>query len=285
MKTLLTLFDNPDISKEYVRYAIFLAKDLKANLKLIFVQNPQVIPLVAPGTGSTADVHIHEDIEALARSVKNSVDESIRDIREEISSQVKIEYQSETGSASKILEDNLSSGKVDLVLVEGESDKPFWLQTNKNYELIESARCPVLVVAPNTDYRPLKKIVYATDYKEEDIKTLKALVNLTKPFVTDVLALHISESMDFEEKVKQVGFNEMLKQKIGLNNISLKVLNDKKGKEVVEIINDEVEKIDANLIVVLKENRNFFERIFKSSFTTDVIKNVELPVLVFQNEQ
>jgi nucleotide-binding universal stress UspA family protein len=285
MKTLLTLFDNPDVSKEFVRYAVFLAMDMKASVKLIFVQNPQVIPLVAPGNRSTAEAHIHEDIKALARSVEKSVDEIIRDIREELSAEIKIDYLSETGSASQVLEENMARDKIEMVLVEGEPDKPFWLQTNKNYELIENAKCPVLIVEPNTKYQPLEKIVYATDYKEEDIKTLKKLISLTKPFVTDILALHISKSMDFEEKVKEAGFNEMLKQKTNFNNISLKVLIDEQDKMVAELINDEVNKLDANLIVVLRDNRNFFERIFTSSFTAEVVKNVKLPVLVFHNQQ
>jgi nucleotide-binding universal stress UspA family protein len=285
MKTLLTLFDNPSISKEFVRYAIYLAKNLNATVQLVFVQNPQVIPLVAPGTGSTADVHIHEDIEALARSVKNSVVEIIRDVKEQISAEIKVEYKSETGSASLIIEEMTSNGEVDMVLLEGEPDKPFWLQTNSNLELIENASCPVLVVAPNTEYQPLKKIIYATDYREEDIKTLKELIELTRPFVTDILALHISESMDFEEKVKKVGFNEMLKAKTNFNNISLKVLIDKNERDVVEVMNEEIDKEKANLVVILKENRSFFERLFKSSFTADVIKNVDLPVLVFHSKQ
>ncbi|MDD4673209.1 MAG: universal stress protein [Bacteroidales bacterium] len=285
MKNLLALFYSPIISKEFVRYASCLARDLNASVKLVFVQNPQVIPLVAPRDAAATGDHIRKEIADLAKSVKKSVDEIIRDIREEVSAEIKIEYRAETGSVVQILEDYNSMNKVEMVLVEGEPDKPFWIQTNTNYDLIENAKCPVLIVEPNKKYRPLEKIVYATDYKEEDIKTLKKLVRLTKPFVTDILVLHITESLDFEEKVKQVGFNQMLKQKVGFKNISFKVLMDKKEKETLEIINDQLEKTDTDLIVVLKENQNFFERIFKSSFTTNVLKNVNLPVLIFHNEQ
>ena len=38
----------------------------------------------------------------------------------------------------------------------------------------------------------------------------------------------------------------------------------------------------ANLIVVLKVNRNFFERLFKSSFTAELVENTQLPIMVYK---
>lgn len=282
MKTLLVLFDNPNISKGFVRYAILLARDLKANVQLLFVQTPPAIPLAGTGTMSAANGNVHADTDALAKSVEKLVDEVIRDISD---TGIKVEYKSEPGATALILEEKVSKEEFDMVLLEGGTDKPFWVQTNTNMELIEKAKCPVLIIAPNTKYQPLKKIIYASDYKEEDLKTLKELINLTKPFVIDILALHISKSMEFSEKVKKVGFKEMLERNTNFNNISLRVLTDEKEKDIVETLSEEVDRIGANLIVVLKENRNFFERIFKSSFTANVIKNAELPVLVFYNEK
>ncbi len=285
MRYLLVLFDNPNISKEFVKYSILLARDLRATVQLFFIQNPQAVPIAEPGTLTSTSINIDIDTDALAKSVENSVNDIIREIRAEITTGVNVEFKSETGSASRILEDTVSKGGVDMVLMQGDIDKPDWLKTITNMELIEKAKCPVLIIAPDSKYQPLEKIIYATDYKEEDIKTLKALIDLTRPLVTDILALHISESMEFEEKVKEAGFNEMLKQETDFKNISVKVLVDEKGKDIVETLSEEIDKTNANLIVVLKENRNFFDRIFKSSFTADVIKNVKLPVLVFHSKQ
>jgi nucleotide-binding universal stress UspA family protein len=98
------------------------------------------------------------------------------------------------------------------------------------------------------------------------------------------MALHISNDDEFEKKLKSEGFAEVLSEKTGYNKVSVKMIADGDGKDAAESLMNKAEKAKADLIVVLKENRNFFERIFKSSFTADLIKKVQLPVLVYRME-
>jgi nucleotide-binding universal stress UspA family protein len=51
------------------------------------------------------------------------------------------------------------------------------------------------------------------------------------------------------------------------------------------LINDYSSDIDANLVVMLKENRHFLERLFKPSSTKKLIKEAKLPVLVFHEKE
>ena len=96
-----------------------------------------------------------------------------------------------------------------------------------------------------------------------------------------IMALHISNDDEFEEKLESKGFAKMLSEKTGYNKISVKIITDEDGKDAVESLVNEAENAKAILIVVLKEKRNFFERLFKSSFTAEPVENIKLPIMVF----
>jgi nucleotide-binding universal stress UspA family protein len=57
-----------------------------------------------------------------------------------------------------------------------------------------------------------------------------------------------------------------------------------KNQDITEILNKEAAEINADLIVVLQENKNFLERIFEGSFTKELINQTQIPVLVFHEK-
>jgi len=88
-------------------------------------------------------------------------------------------------------------------------------------------------------------------------------------------------SLLVEEKIKEAGFMDMVHSKTGYRNISVISLNEKDHENSAKLINDYALTNDADLIVVLKENKNFFSRLLKPSATKKIIKEARLPVLVY----
>ncbi len=74
----------------------------------------------------------------------------------------------------------------------------------------------------------------------------------------------------------------MLQTKTGYQNITVKPLVEKDRESEAKLINEYALNIKADLIVVLRENRNFFERILSSDSTKKILKEAQLPVLVYQ---
>ncbi|MBW6500754.1 MAG: universal stress protein [Bacteroidales bacterium] len=282
MKKLALLLNEPNGSKEVIVYAVLLAKDLNATVQILHIQNPQIY-----GTHEsmgTAVAQAQEYLQKNSETAKKTVDEYILEIRNEISSVPAIEFKSEIGIATGILEDKVANGEIDMLMIQGQPEKAFWTQSISNMEIIRSVQCPIWIIAPDTKYQAFNKIIYATDYKEADVTTLNRVIDLTRPFLSEITALHISEKDHFVEEVKAAGLDEVLKQKTNFNNIRAKMVINKEDRDLIDILNEEAERTNANLIVVLKENRNFFEAIFKSSFTSKLIRNAQLPVLVFHEK-
>jgi nucleotide-binding universal stress UspA family protein len=77
------------------------------------------------------------------------------------------------------------------------------------------------------------------------------------------------------------GFENIVKQKTEYDRITFETIIDNEDKETGEYINEFAIKKNADLIVLLKENKNFMDRIFKSGSTRKVLKRANLPVLIY----
>jgi nucleotide-binding universal stress UspA family protein len=280
MKTLTFLIDEIDNSKELIRFAAFLGKDINAKVHVLHVQNPEDY-----GTYGRAGMSTPSDpmlFQELSDDLKEKVAGYIKEIGAELSGFPTIEFTSEIGNASALLKEKVEDNSYDMVMLQGNAEQNSWFQDSVIMDIVNNVPCPVWIVPTDAKYQSLNKIIYATDYNEEDIATLESLSIVAKPLEPEILALHISNDGEFEKKLKNEGFAAMLGKRTGYSKISVKIIAEEDGKDAVEILVNEAEKANANLIVVLKENRNFFLRIFKSSFTADLIKKAQLPVLVYQ---
>ena len=278
MKTLLAIVNEPDDSGGYVKYALDLAAGLKADLHLLYVQNPANYPLGVPGLTGEASVQIEANLLNLAGEAKKII---ARHVEEHSTGEVSVKISAMTGFIKPFIEELIDDGKIGMVLMESMDHAGFWMHDSTNMDIIRNVSCPVWVVPQKSAYHPFRKILYATDYLEEDIPTLKKLIALAGPFSSEITALHITESDDFEIRIRRAGFQEMVRTKTAYDQVSVKSLVEKSGEDVGQLINDYASLIHADLIVVLKENRRFLERLFKSSVTREIIEKAKMPVLVY----
>ncbi|MDP3451953.1 MAG: universal stress protein [Bacteroidales bacterium] len=279
MKTLAFLIDEIDKSKELIRFAALFAKDINANVHVLHIQFPHVVG--THGYMGRPIVPDPEQLKKIDNEIKDNVNDIITELKAKVSGLPSIEFKSDIGDASEILKAKVENHQYDIVMLQGNNAKGFWLHNSIIMDIVRNVACPVFIIPPDARYQPLKKIIYATDYSEEDITTLKSLIKLAKPFDPEIIALHISNDEEFEKKLKSTGFAGILNEKVDYKNITVRMVADKDGKDAVENLVIEAEKEKVNLIVVLKENRNFFERIFTSSFTEDLIRKVQLPILIY----
>jgi nucleotide-binding universal stress UspA family protein len=254
MKTLAFLIDEIDNSKELIRFAALLGKDINAKVHVLLVQSTANY-----GTYGRVGMSAPQDpllLQELSADAREKVAGFIKEIEAELTGAPSIEFQFEIGAASEILKEKVENNFYDMVMLKGHAAQSFWLQDSVIMDVVRNVPCPVWIVPPDAEYQPLNKIIYATDYNEEDITTLESLSRVAKPFEPEILALHISNDGEFEKKLKSEGFAALLREKSGYSKISVKMIPEEDGRDAVETLVNEAENANANLIVVLKENRN-----------------------------
>lgn len=285
MEKIIGIIHEPANSKNFIRYASRLAKDLSVDLLLLYMQNPEDYPLGMVGSTGTAVAHLQTTLLEVTAKAEDTIQEYAEEVKKEYPLKINITVRAEVGFSADIIKEIITDGNKNLVLLEGKENVSFWTQDPANMDIIDQVNGPVCIVPPNTDYHPYNEILYATDYKSEDISTIKRMMTIADPFFPNITALHITDNADFQEKIMEAGFLEMIKEKTGLQKVSVKSIPEKEHEEISDTIHQYTTANEVHLLVILKENRHFLDRIFKPNRTRKIIKNINIPVLVFHEEQ
>ena len=281
MKTLLVLIKYTDASESIIEYAVDLARDLKTNVHLLYVENPISTPMGTPHLTGGAVVQLQRSLEGKLKAGRKAITDQVKEMMHKISGEVILEVSEAVGDEITLISKMVETGKVQMVMIEGQGMESFTQRDSVAKELIRNVHCPVWLIPKGTEYQPFHHIIYATDYHEEDIPTLKKLIDLTHIVSPQITALHITDNAEFNLRIKNAGFQKMLETKTGYNKISVKALVENDEDDIVGLINKYAASYASDLIVLLKENQHFLERIFNRSITEKMIKEAQKPVLIY----
>lgn len=290
MKTLLSLINEPVNSGGLIRYSVEMAADTGLNLHFLYIQNPAIYTLSTGTAVAAAHTEYNEldeaRLEADRKEALQEIEKNIEDIRYGISSDIDIKVSSETGAMDLVVNQLVSENKADLLLLEGQEERGFWILNSADTELLLRINCPGLLIPPGIKYEMYRKIVYATDYNQKDVQVMKDIVAITGKLEPDITILHVTDSDEKHDKIMKPEFRQDLTNQTGYDKISAESIKDDKSRNPGDSIIDYARSINANLVVVMKENKKFLERMFKQSVTEKVLKKTSLPVLVYhENEQ
>ncbi|NJK86611.1 MAG: universal stress protein [Bacteroidales bacterium] len=154
-----------------VRYGVKLASDLKKAALLSYTYNPISVPLVTPGTISARMDYTGETVEKMHAESREKIERIIEMIQREEPGLHEIHYQLSEGFERNIIQDLTNRRDVDMILTINESGNIFTVSSSSN-EIIKDSICPVFIVPSDYKYKPIERIVYATDYHSEDFATI-----------------------------------------------------------------------------------------------------------------
>ncbi len=267
--------------EDTVKYSASLAKDLGYGILFLRAIRPEVYDVGTHDTMATTVGYAHEQIKADLETTRETFKDLLKKIKESIENAPKMDYKVEVGQSLDIIDDLSGDKDIAMLLIDRDSNGYGLLLPETSMEIIRNYEKPVFVKPSDSDYKPFRHIVYGTDYHEEDIKTLNKLVDIAGKFNAIITAVHVSDSTGFQEKLNSEGFAAIIREKAEYSNLDILAIQEEEGKDKQETLNDFAGKAGADLIVLLKENRNFFERIFKPSSTRKLMQLTDKALLVF----
>ena len=144
--------------------------------------------------------------------------------------------------------------------------------------LIEKAPCPVLLV-PKSASENLKKIVYATDFEQEDIGAIYKLSQIAKKFDAKINVVHIAPSIFGDANIKMDWFKEMVEQKVTYQKIKFKILF---SEVIFGALKAYLDSNKIDMVAMLEREKSGF---LKKLFQRDMVKEMEsfgkIPLLSF----
>jgi nucleotide-binding universal stress UspA family protein len=273
MKTILVPTDFSETANNALNYAIELAK--KENSKLILLHifhiEPTVsyidIPLPDSDTNSLEEKWLNK-LRTLETKVKHASDK----LQTELVARLDLAVD---GIVKEAEEKN-----VDLIVMgtTGVSGlKEIFLGSNAA-RVIERAHCPVIAVPAEASYQHLKKITYASNYREIDIEAIQKLIEIAEPFHAQVNVLHIYEDEEAKAREEMQRFIREADQKIVYTNISYELLG---GEDVERKLEEYLKSQAADLLVLSTHQRDLRDKLFGRSIAQKLVYHSTVPVMAF----
>ncbi len=178
--------------------------------------------------------------------------------------------------------DAIKNENVDLVVMGAKGEGTFanTIFGNTASKVIAKAECPVIAIPAGVSFQPIKKITYATDYKNGDLYALKKVLEIAKPFGAQINVLHVSTESEspLTERYLMEKFMKEVNSQISYFNLSFQMMH---GDNIEEELRKYIDAKSADLIVMSTHHRQFFDNIFKPGLDQKIANKTNIPLMVF----
>lgn len=275
-KRILCPIDYSDASDSAVELAAAFAQHQKAELVLLEIVEAPVLQ-----DASNIRIGFPSESESREKDAKEMLNEYCNTIAKDFSIECSGLTKSYLMGLDQALSKVIERNHYDLVIMgtKGADDlRTFYFGTH-TYHIIRNISVPLIIVPENYIFSPLKKVVFATDYKPQDVEFIKKTLELTKDFNPELTILHISSR---DSEISNHVFNsheQNFRNSIDYEKLKVERVID---QNISLGINEFMASHKGNLLVLQTRDYNFIERIFKHSVVRDFSFIASYPVLVYR---
>lgn len=276
MKTILFPTDFSENATHASRYAGMLAKLYDANLVILHVHHIPMVPesnhsFEVRNAISLNEKGAMEDLEIFTKKfMEDSNLPSERIIQ-------RIEY----GFPAEKIVEIADSIKADLIVMgtKGASDMlDKWLGTHAQ-EVMKTAKCPTFTIPKKVPIDYPQRILYAADFKEDEIAATEKLLNVAKPLGATCKVIHIHEYFEpnvghiVEETIKE------LEKKFENEDVTIQQIH---RSDIIEGLEAYIKTYKPDVLAMAIHEKSFLSNIFNTSITRHFIQEAQLPMLTFK---
>lgn len=284
IKNILVPTDFSENSKAAFHYALDLAEDMGATVKVMHIYNDYApeTPLADPSYVSGG-----KTIAEIKESLKNFLSTELEaEGGAAVLSKAKVESEIYYGSPIKDIVEFSKTGDYEIIIMgtAGERDWNELMFGSVSTHVSQQAHCPVLLVPSGTAYKKIDNLLYACDFDHKSFKHTGLISDVAKGFDANVHLLFVktadNERQDYLKDMEDMS-HLFHTQAPNLKYESHIIEED----DVVEGINIYGKNNAIDLVVAVTKYRSFWQRILHSSKTKELAIYSELPVLVIKAEE
>lgn len=278
MKTIIVPTDFSACAESAARYSIHLAKAMKSDITLVnacttvletAIDGQQVWPVYED---DDINENIIKDLKALTvRLVQYGKMEAVQ-------GHPQINFVCQAGSAAEVVPDVAEGKRAELVVMgmSGLSDLARFFLGSTSREMIDNANFPLMLIPRHYNYRNIRKIAFATDLSTGDLNAIQSLAGFARYFNAEILLAHVTEDWADQRSIDSF-----------LNKVTCTINYDKiyyrqiKSIDVAHGLNWLAEHGQIDVLTMVHERHKFLGKLFNHSYTRNMVKHINLPLLVF----
>ncbi|AMQ56864.1 universal stress protein [Algoriphagus sanaruensis] len=273
--TILCPTDFSECSLNAIEYASRLGEKYQARLVLFHVLNREdylkISPLDSEGT------YQKQFVEEKLKSLQNTVhEECLLNGLQQCSFEIR---------EGKIVKETLEYAKeiqADLIVMgtEGMNDLRINYVGSRTSSLVERSDIDVLIIPRKVYFKAPRKLVYATDYLEEDKLAIQKVIEFAEKFDSEVDMIHISQTHKALDKSLHMTVVEEMKPFIRYDKVNfvLKSYRD----ELALGLENYLLLSKGDILVTLSRKKDYFDQIFSKNLSKKMSYFLSKPLWVIK---
>ncbi|WP_299988282.1 universal stress protein [uncultured Pontibacter sp.] len=279
MKKILCPTDFSKTAAKALDYAVLIARQSGGHLTLLHVVH---LPIV--DTSETALV-ASELLGEQMRDAEERLVNLCREIEEQHGAnrtgEFTCDYILKEALLTDITEHLTKTSGYDLIVMgtTGGGNALEELLIGSNAEAVmEQVKCPVLSIPSTSEYPRINKIVYASDYAQDDIATLREVLDFASMFGASVEVVHVNKEGRTSGDKKDRFVREMEHAFPGAPIHFEEVVS----KHRTDGIKEYYDSSGADMVAILRREKGFLRELFSQSLAEKMTYQAAVPLLVLK---
>ncbi len=285
MKTILVPIDYSPCADNAVRYAIQIAKTIKASVHLCHsLLIPELIPMAGAVVWPVQDYsHLEEDAE---RALSAYVEKISKD--EELNKPYlpTITHSYNLSSVKEMVDQIVETQQIDLIVMgtSGAGNMERLLLGSNSRAVVEKTNVPLLLIPKEAAYTAIDKIAFATDLSESDLNSIQAVARLFCLFNPEILLTHVHEEPSdlYDPSTKANQFLNRVTCNINYAKIYYRHLIETDIDKGLKWI---IEHGQIDVLAMIHRHTGFLSRLLIGSHTQKMVRLTTLPLLVLPEDK
>ncbi|MDO6436041.1 universal stress protein [Cyclobacterium sp. 1_MG-2023] len=273
--TILCPTDFSECALNAIEYAARLGEKLNAELILFHVPDTEDYKKLFPK--KELEESLHAAVSKLNCLVKTVEEESLSKGLHACSSLVK------EGKAVNTILEYAEENKVDLIIMGTEGVNEFkknYIGTNAS-RVVQHANCDVFIIPRKVFFKPPRKMVYATDYMEEDKLAIQKVVKIAGLFDSEIDVVHVSSKENIIDKALHRSLKEELAPFAHYDKMNF-VLKSYRDDAALGLENYLITS-KGNVLFTLSMKKTWFENLFTKNLSKKMSYFINKPLYVIKN--
>ncbi len=278
--TILLPTDFSATAQNAYGFALSLAHKLGWTLEILHVAYPEYAPMDLPVV-SASDTKNKVQLARTALDAFVSLGRAKLNLEQGITHSSEVQIEVEVGNPAPTILRIARRDEVDLIVMGTKGQHSLIEKTfgSVTTEVLSKAECPVMVIPEEAAFQDFKQIAVATDLRSEEFEPLISVIELLAPLKAKFKLVHIhdpQQGVTHEESALQrlqtlfsnYGYESPAILKIG-------------PESVVEALEDFAENYSIDMLIMLNQQRNLWERLFYRSKTRQMVFQTKIPLFIY----
>jgi nucleotide-binding universal stress UspA family protein len=273
MKTIIVPTDFSETSYNAARYALGLARQMNTARVVLYHAYELIVPI--PDVPSSVPMVNPDELRSASME---GLDKMKRELDPLLPENTILASRAENHLLPANIDQVARQEQADLIVmgITGGSQLEEILVGSNTIDVVKHTTCPVIIVPASARFRPIRKIVFACDFRKvvetTPIQPLKKLLNVFRPELHVLNIDHESKHFTSDTPYETLMLDTLLEG----YNPQFHFIDH---TNVVQGIMDFAEKQEADLILVIPKKHGLFDHIFKRSRTTQLAFHTHIPLL------